>query len=147
MPLRRLCAASRSFITGHDGLHQLVLTKQGVNISLSFSLLPYLSTIVDLSSHIFVHMQDLSLTKVWYCGPNVLSATITQEVLQTSAIHQTFCHGPSHLILMHSVPLDIKGSGAQEYSLQSYIISQKSLVLCSYFIPRTLKWLQCNSVP
>lgn len=59
-----LCAASLSFITGHDGLHQLILTEQETSsscLSASLAVSLILSTSVCLTCHIALHVQGLWL--------------------------------------------------------------------------------------
>lgn len=82
MPRRALCAASCSFITGHDGLHQLTLPSSRWS-PLFLSLQPS-----DIPVNTRVHLRYLTFTKVWDCGAEYLSATIT-GVAHSSGIHPT----------------------------------------------------------
>lgn len=86
-----LCAASLSFITGHDGLHQLILTEQETIISLSASLSVrlILSTSICHVTHLYTCRISVwfgsSLTKEWYW----------QDRVQIPVHHSKQCFNPS----------------------------------------------------
>lgn len=85
---RFLCLASLSFITGHDGLHQLILTEQQTFTSVHFSLLPYFSDC--FSVHLYIMLQFLYVCSIlpWFCEVwQKIDAVVQRQCSCKSSIH------------------------------------------------------------